>query len=55
MLSVLKGLFKEPLGMARTKTQAQSHEKFELGYKELDPIVRLRSSSLAATESMSGR
>jgi len=36
MLSVLKGLFKEPLGMARTKTQAQSHEKFELGYKELE-------------------
>jgi len=33
---VLKGLFKEPLGMARTKTQAQSHEKFELGYKELE-------------------
>ncbi len=36
MLSVLKGLFKEPLGMARTKTPAQSHVKFELGYKELE-------------------
>jgi HipA-like protein len=36
MLSALKGLFKEPLGMARTKTQAQSREKFELGYKELE-------------------
>lgn len=36
MLSVLKGLFKEPLGLANTKTQAQSHEKFGLGYKELE-------------------
>ena len=35
MLSVLKGLFKEPLGLANTKTQPQSHEKFGLGYKEL--------------------
>ena len=36
MFSVLKGLFKEPLDMASTKPQAQSHERFELGYKELE-------------------
>lgn len=36
MLSVLKGLFKEPLGLTNTKTPAQSHEKFGLGYKELE-------------------
>jgi hypothetical protein len=36
MFSVLKGLFKEPLGMASTKSQAQSSERFELGYKELE-------------------
>jgi HipA-like protein len=36
MLSVLKGLFKEPLGLGGTKMKAQSHEKFGLGYKELE-------------------
>lgn len=36
MLSVLKGLFKEPLGLVNTKTQPQSLEKFGLGYKELE-------------------
>lgn len=35
MLSVLKGLFKEPIGLGGTKTKAQSHERFGLGYKEL--------------------
>ena len=36
MLSVLKGLFKEPLGLSNTKTNEQSQEKFGLGYKELE-------------------
>lgn len=36
MLSVLKGLFKEPLGLEGTKTKTQSYERFELGYKELE-------------------
>jgi HipA-like protein len=36
MLSVLKGLFKEPLGFVDTKTPRLNTERFELGYKELE-------------------
>lgn len=36
MFSILKGVFKKPLGLENTKTQAESHEKFELGYKSLE-------------------